>query len=134
MGHGQVGAIVSSGLIAAGVPFLAVEAEPALLVGLKARGIETIEGNGGEQAILDRLNIPGARCLITAIPDAFEAGHVIESARAANPAIHIVARAHSTESVAYLKSLGADDVLTGQEEIAQGMLRTVLAAQPGAGV
>ena len=46
----------------------------------------------------------------------------MELARAANPAIRIVARAHSDEEFDYLKKLGADVVIMGEREIAHGMI------------
>ena len=52
---------------------------------------------------------------------------IAEAARAANPSVRIIARAHSTESVDYLHSVGADTVLMGEDEIARGMVRDILA-------
>src|SRR6202023_2936163 len=55
----------------------------------------------------------GARLLLVAIPDAFEAGQIVEQGRAANPAIEIIARAHSDEEVQYLERCGADLIIMG---------------------
>ena len=44
----------------------------------------------------------------------------------ADPEIRIIARATNTNSVAYLKSLGAELVFTGQEEIAHSMLAALM--------
>ena len=43
--------------------------------------------------------LPAARCLLVAIPDAFEGGQVVQQARAINPSLPIVARAHSEEEI-----------------------------------
>lgn len=91
------------------------------MTSLRESGIETFIGACGEMSLLDRLNLQGAKYLITAIPDPFEAGHLVEVAKAANPQISVIARAHSTEAVAYLRSRGADIVLNGEEELARGM-------------
>jgi CPA2 family monovalent cation:H+ antiporter-2 len=125
VGHGRVGSRVSETLIAKRMPMLVVEADEELVQGLREKGIEVYAGPCGEPALLERLNFSGAKWLITAIPDAFEAGHIIEAARIANPAIKVVARAHSNEAVEYLRALGANHVLMGEEEIANGMLRTL---------
>jgi CPA2 family monovalent cation:H+ antiporter-2 len=103
-----------------------VEEEGTSVAELKDKGIETFVGAGGEQALIDRLNLPHAKWLITAIPDPFEAGHIIEVARRANPGIRIIARAHSAEGVEYLRSVGADAVFMGEDEIARGMVRDIL--------
>jgi CPA2 family monovalent cation:H+ antiporter-2 len=126
VGHGRVGSHVATDLVARQIPFLVVETEEdEALTALKARGIETYIGACGEEAMLARLNLPAARYLIAAIPDAFEAGHLVEAAKAANPAITVIARAHSAEAVDYLTKLGADTVLMGEEELAKGMSRAV---------
>ncbi len=71
---------------------------------------------------LDAANIKEARLAILAIPNGFEAGRVVELARAVNPGIRIIARAHSDEEVDYLTKLGADTVIMGEREIARGMI------------
>ena len=134
VGHGRVGSRVSAELIARKVPLIVVEEEASQLAGLHERGVKALAGPCGEPQILEQLDLPRARWLISAIPDPFEAGHVIEAARAANPAVRVIARAHSTEAVAYLSNLGADCVLIGEEEIARGMVRDVLATRSSDGM
>ena len=87
---------------------------------------ETLTGLAGEQALLDRVNLAGSRWLILAIPNAFEAGHLIMQARAANPNIRILARAHHNEEVDHLRSLGADVIVMGEEEIARTIISDIL--------
>ena len=122
VGHGQVGSSVAAGLKRAGSSFLVVESDSGRATAVRAQGMECFSGASGEPELLRQLNIEGAKVLVSTLPDPFEAGHVIEHARAVNPAIRIIARATGTESIAYLKSLGADLVFSGQEEIAQSML------------
>jgi CPA2 family monovalent cation:H+ antiporter-2 len=128
VGHGQVGSSVAAGLKRAGSSFLVVESDSGRAAAVREQGMECFSGASGEPELLRQLNIEGAKVLVSTLPDPFEAGHVIEHARAVNPAIRIIARATSTDSIAYLKSLGADLVFSGQEEIAQSML-TALAKE-----
>jgi CPA2 family monovalent cation:H+ antiporter-2 len=121
VGHGRVGSAISAALLAKGVPFVVVEEDHATVEDIRAKGIETFVGAFGERSMLDRLNLAGASCVVSAIPDAFEAGHLVEAAKAANPGVRVVARAHSSEAVTYLRNLGADIVLMGEEELAKGM-------------
>ncbi len=46
-------------------------------------------------------------------------------ARAANPGLLIIARAHSEEEVLHLKKHGASTVIMGEEEIARAMIADV---------
>lgn len=124
-GYGRVGSYIGASLLAKKIPFLVVEEDRAAVAGLEQKGVEVFTGAVGEQAMLDRLNLNKARYLISAIPDAFEAGHLVEAAKAANPSIRVIARAHSADEVAYLRKLGADVVLMGEEELAKGMSAAV---------
>jgi monovalent cation:H+ antiporter-2, CPA2 family len=126
VGHGRVGSAISAALLAKGVPFVVVEEDHATVEDIRAKGIETFVGAFGERSMLDRLNLAGARCVVSAIPDAFEAGHLVEAAKAANPGVRVVARAHSSEAVTYLRNLGADTVLMGEEELAKGMSKAIV--------
>ncbi|KPL55339.1 YbaL family putative K(+) efflux transporter [Prosthecomicrobium hirschii] len=126
VGHGRVGRRVAEALKAGGQAFLVIEAEADAAAPLAAAGIETHVGTAGEPGMLERINLAGARWVISAIPDAFEAGALIERARSANPNVRIVARAAGPEAVDYLKGLGADVILVGEEEIAAGMIRATI--------
>ena len=53
---------------------------------------------------------------------------VVQQARAINPALLIVARAHFEEEIDHLKRHGANIVVMGEHEIAKTMLETVPAA------
>ena len=76
-------------------------------------------------------NPAGAKRLILAIPNAFEAGQIVLRARAANPTINIIARAHSDAEVEHLKGLGADTVIMGEREIARGIVEEVMGKHGG---
>ena len=66
----------------------------ALAWGLE-QGIETIAANGVDSEAVRAANLKSARCLLVAIPDAFEGWQVVQQARALNPGLLIVARSHS---------------------------------------
>jgi CPA2 family monovalent cation:H+ antiporter-2 len=126
VGHGRVGSRISDALLKEGIVSLVIDEEQSVLDALAERGVETYHGSAGERLLLDRINLPAASMLISAIPDAFEAGSLIEHARTVNPSIRIIARAHSPEAVAYLRSMGADAVIVGEDELALGIIREVL--------
>jgi len=126
VGHGRVGRRIAAVLCDKNVPFLVIEEEPSQVTDLLKTGIETFIGPAGEKPLLERINLPGARWLLSAIPDPFEAGHLIEQARTVNPSIRIIARAHSQEAVDYLKGLGAHKIIVGEDEIANSMITDVL--------
>jgi monovalent cation:H+ antiporter-2, CPA2 family len=122
VGYGRVGSLVGAGLRERGEPFLAIEDADKLVSRLRAEAVETIAGNAARSDVLAAANVAGARRLILAIPNAFEAGQIIDKAKAANPAIAIIARAHSDAEVDHLTGRGADVVIMGEREIARGIL------------
>jgi CPA2 family monovalent cation:H+ antiporter-2 len=67
---------------------------------------------------------------LVAIPDAFEGGQVVQQARAINPKLLIIGRAHSEAEIEHLKKHGADLVVMGEHEIAKAMLDNIAERQP----
>jgi len=122
VGHGRVGGIIGDELRAAGVPLVVIEASEDAAAALHGAGVEAIVGNAAASETLKAANVAQAAAVVVAIPEAFEAGQVVEQTRQLNPAIRIIARAHSDAEVKHLSDLGADTVIMGEREIAHGML------------
>ena len=121
VGHGRVGSLVAASLENIGQPVLVIEERQETADELRSRGIEVISGNANQPGLLEAANIAGARWLISAIPNPFENSNLIEHARAANPNIEIIARAHTDAEVEHLKKFGANLIIVGEREIARGM-------------
>jgi len=126
VGYGRVGSLVGEALKQHGKPFVVIEDATKTVGRLRDEHIETIVGNAANGEILAAANLVQARQLILAIPNAFEAGQVVVKARAANPTINILARAHSDAEVQHLQDLGADTVIMGEREIARGLVSHIL--------
>jgi CPA2 family monovalent cation:H+ antiporter-2 len=122
VGFGRVGTVIGERFLRLGLPFIVIEDAEDRLNAARAAGIAVVPGNAAGSDALVLAGIAAARNLYVAIPNAFEAGQVIEQARKANAALMIAARAHSDEEAEYLKQLGADHVIMGEREIALGML------------
>ena len=131
IGSGRVGSLVGEALKAAGEPLIVIEDADKTVEKLRKEGFATINGNAARADILASANPAAARRLILAIPNAFEAGPIVTRAKAANPNITVIARAHSDAEVEHLKSLGADLVIMGEREIARGIVEHVLDAAGG---
>ncbi len=121
VGYGRVGSLVGEMLQAKSQPLLVIEERQEVVDNLRARGVEAISGNAGQPGLLEAANIAAARWLISAIPNPFENGNLVEHGRVANPGLEIIARAHSDAEVEYLKKYGANFIIVGEREIARGM-------------
>ena len=132
VGYGRVGRLVAQTLAQAKQPYLVIEEHQEIVDQLRGQGIEVIAGNATEPGFLKAANVAAARWLISAIPNPFESGNLIEHAHAANPNIEIIARAHTDAEVAYLTKLGANLIIMGEREIARGISEHILGRISGA--
>jgi monovalent cation:H+ antiporter-2, CPA2 family len=125
VGYGRVGGFIGSSL-PAGTPLLVIESEDGRSP--KAAGHELISGNAADPDVIRAANLPAARCLLVAIPDAFEGGQVVAQAREHNAALPIIARAHSETEIEHLQKHGATVVVMAEHEAAKAMLAAIPAA------
>jgi len=121
VGYGQVGGIIGQGLRVTASPMLVIEERASAIARLD--GVETIIGNAADPDVLAAARPESARGLFIAVPNAFEAGTIVERARAANPGLSIIARAHSDAEHEHLTNLGATHTVVGERELALEMLR-----------
>jgi monovalent cation:H+ antiporter-2, CPA2 family len=129
VGYGRVGRLVGENLKRDGWKLVVIENAEDIVENLRAEGIEVIAGNAAEDRVLKAANVPGARLLAVAIPDGFEAGQIVHQARAANPALPIIARAHFDAEVEHLRTHGANIIVMGEREIAKTMLEHARASE-----
>ena len=127
VGYGRVGRLVGASLVQQDQPFIVLEDQPEVVQALREQGTPALCGNAAAPGMMEAANLKSARWLLVAIPDALEAGHIIEYARKINPQIEIVARAHSDAQIAHLEKHGASYTIMGEREIAKGMANWVRA-------
>ena len=129
VGYGRVGSVIGDALRSADSPILVIEDHPT--AGSNLDGVQVIKGNAADPEVLAAANPAAARCIFVAVPDAFEAGTIVERARAVNPSVPIIARTHSEAEHQHLTRLGATHTVLGERELAREMLRRAgLATEP----
>jgi CPA2 family monovalent cation:H+ antiporter-2 len=126
VGYGRVGSRVGARLRVLGRPLVVFAEHAEDIEAARHDGAKVVVGNAADPEVLRVANLSAARRLFVAIPEAFEAGQVVEQARAANPKLEIVARAHSDAEVEHLTALGANLTVMGEREIADRMLEYAL--------
>jgi CPA2 family monovalent cation:H+ antiporter-2 len=125
VGHGRVGSYIRARLKESGVPCLVIEEDADIASRLRQAGGEVLTGNAADPEVIAACNLSAARCLMVAVPDAFEGGQVVQQARAVSADLPILARAHSDEEVEHLKKHGASLVVMGEHEIAKTMVASL---------
>jgi CPA2 family monovalent cation:H+ antiporter-2 len=122
VGYGRVGRRAAARLAAAGLAFVVVERRAERLEGEPERlGGRAIVGGAERQETLSAAGIRRARAILVAIPNGYEAAHVVTLARELNPSLAVIARAHSDAEEAHLREQGAQTVLLAEHELADRM-------------
>ena len=126
VGYGRVGQRIADALIEKGIALVVAEQNRDIVERLRARGIAAVSGDGSDPAVLIQAHVARAQMLVIAVPDTFRARKMVDIARALNPDIETVVRAHTDEEAALLRKEGAGQVFMGEHELALGMTRHVL--------
>ncbi|WP_392431955.1 YbaL family putative K(+) efflux transporter [Yersinia sp. HM-2024] len=122
VGYGRVGSLLGAKLHAEGIPLVVVENSRPRVEALREQGINAVLGNAASADIMSLARLDCARWLLLTIPNGYEAGEIVASARIKRPDLEIIARAHYDDEVVYISDRGANQVVMGEREIANSML------------
>jgi len=122
VGYGRVGKLIAAELKERGRAFVIIEDQADVALSAESQGMPVLRGNAVVAETLKAAGVDQAAKLLIAIPEGFEGGAVADRAKAINPQLPIIARAHSDDEVAHLRKLGADQVVMGEREIAAKMI------------
>jgi CPA2 family monovalent cation:H+ antiporter-2 len=129
VGYGRVGRRIGDAMRAHGVPIVVAEANREVVDRLRHDGINAVSGNAKDPAVLIQAHVARARVLVIAMPDVVAAEAMITTAQKLRPGIQIVVRTHSDDEASLMRAtITVGAVLMGEEELASGMTRAVLAA------
>ncbi len=133
VGYGRVGKLIAARLTEKAVPLVVVEGDADKAEEAEQAGLSVVRGSALADRHLIAAGIADARHLLIAVPEGYEGGAIHEHARRLNPALQVVARAHSDAEVAHLERLGVPHVVMGERELAGRMLSLCAAAGPKGG-
>jgi CPA2 family monovalent cation:H+ antiporter-2 len=121
IGYGRVGSHIGGLICGRGEGLTVIEDQKDMAAAARAAGATVIVGDATKESVLRQAGLDEASTLLIAIPEGVEAGAIVRRARAINPKLVIVARAHSDEEVADLVRRGADHVVMAERETAARM-------------
>jgi voltage-gated potassium channel len=131
-GFGRVGRRIGEEFIANEQPFVVIDNNPDSVAAAAERGAPVIDGDGTEDADLERAGLLRAKALV-ASADSDEINLFITlSARAARPDIFIVARASDESAARKIRLAGADRVVQPYSSAGLQMANLVLKPQVAA--
>ncbi len=111
LGYGRVGRLVGAMLARHDVPWLAIDADPALVAKARAAGDPVIYGNVANAALLERLHLDQARAVIVTMDEPVLVSRTVRRIRAAHPDLPIIVRARDADHAAELYRAGASDAV-----------------------
>ena len=130
VGFGRVGRDLARLLRDRSVPLVVIESDPDRVQQARDSGFLTVRGNAVLPAVLAAARAEAAHLVVLAMPQALEAGAILEHLKAANPTISVLARAHSEAEVKHLLERGADAAVLAERELAYSLRDMVMATPP----
>ena len=128
VGYGRVGRDLTRLLQARGVPLVLIESDPDRIQQARDNGLIALRGNDASDKILRAARPDTAQLAILAMPQALEAGEITARLKSINPAISVLARAHSEAEVKHLLEHGADAAVLAERELAYSLAEMVMAS------
>ena len=126
IGYGRVGSHIGSLICGRGEGLTVIEDQKDMAAAARDAGATVIVGDATKESILRQAGLDTASTLLIAIPEGVEAGAIVRRARAINPRLVSVARAHSDEEVDDLVRRGADHVVMAERETASRMAQRAM--------
>jgi len=126
VGYGRLGRRIASALRERGIACVVAEQNRELVEDLRSQGMAAVSGNAADPAVLVQAHIANAAMLVVATADPIDVRQMVDTARALNPDIEIVLRAHSDDELQLLRKEGIGTVFHGEEELARGMTGHIL--------
>jgi CPA2 family monovalent cation:H+ antiporter-2 len=122
-GFGRVGSAVGEALETFQLPYVVVETDPDIVKNLGKRRVPCLFGDAGQRRLLEAAGVARARLVVVTIPERDRARLAIHHARALNPSVPILARAHDREATDALRAAGATEVIQPELEAGLTLIR-----------
>jgi len=124
-GYDHVGETVAA-VLAARFRLVAVTEDAREARRAREQSLDVVEGTPTSVAVVDKMDLEDARVLVIALADPFGARLLTELARARNPFLQIVTRAHSPAEADALRRSGASEAVVDEDEVALELVRASL--------
>ena len=110
-GVGRFGQVVHRLLQGSGLRSVVLDRDVETIRLLRNFGVKTYMGDPTRRELLEAAGLATAKVLVIALDDRADAVRLVRMAKAANPDIHVVARAYDRVHVYELYRAGADDIV-----------------------
>lgn len=126
VGFGPVGRSLADFLRENNIEPTVIEMNHDTIKHLRARSIPAVYGDATHAGVLKAAGMTRAATLILSAPGIPSAADIIRQARAMNPEIRILVNTSYLSELPVLEAAGADEVFSGEAEVASAMCASVL--------
>ena len=126
VGYGPIGQTVVRLLRNHGIEPTVIEMNIETARRLRTEGIRSIYGDATQHEVLEQAGVAGAMSLILSSSGSAAAVEAIRTARERNPDILVIARADFLGQTESMRKAGADEVFSGEGEVALAMTDSIL--------
>ncbi len=111
VGFGRVGRLVGEMLREHDKPFIALDADPAIVAAGRKDGFEVFYGDAGRAEMLSRCGVMDCRALVVTMDSPGKVDEVVRAARALRSDLILIARARDDQHAMRLYKLGVTDAV-----------------------
>jgi CPA2 family monovalent cation:H+ antiporter-2 len=126
VGYGPIGRLVSSILLERGIAPTMIELNVETFRELQSTGHAVVYGDATQREVLEQAGVAHAASIILSASGSSYANEAVRLAREINPRIHVVVRAEFLGEIEALVKAGADEVITGEAEVALSISESIL--------
>jgi CPA2 family monovalent cation:H+ antiporter-2 len=126
VGYGPIGSAVAHLLADREIEPVVIELNIDTVRSLQAEGRRVVYGDAAQQEVLKQAGVGSAAALVLSVPEFDASAEIIRTARAMNPEIQVLARSAFLSRTGGLRSAGADQVFSGEAEVAMAMIDAIL--------
>lgn len=126
VGYGPVGQAIVGLMRERGIEPVIIERNAATAGRLNEEGHPAVHGDAGDEEVLRQAGLGDAVSLILSAPVDGESAELIRIARRINPRIFVLARSTYLSQIDALRAAGADEIFSGEGEVAVSMTGSLL--------
>ncbi|HEU5077689.1 MAG TPA: cation:proton antiporter [Opitutaceae bacterium] len=126
VGYGPVGRTVARLLRENEIEPVIVELNVETVQALRGENLSAIYGDATRQETLSQAGVAQARAIVLSASSIKEGNEIVRIARELNPKIRVLARTSYVRELLELRSAGADEVYSGEGEVALAMTAAIL--------
>lgn len=127
VGYGShVGKPIAENFAKNNIPCVVIDQNRELVEELRTSGKIAVSGDASNPGVLVQAHIARSDMLVITVPDVIKISQMISIARALNPKIKSIVRAHSEEEISLLEQENAGKIFLSEEELVNSMSHYVL--------